>query len=261
MKYLMKEGFLLSVFIIMGGLWIVSWWLKGEVNESILRQYKESHISLVMDDTEGLRAWLTRAPGVLSYKLFDRSDNKEKLQDSYPELSDTLNSIDNEFFPSSALVSVSNVDAFMKALSRSGLAVESRMIHQPPVFFVMVINVLAYIFSFLWLGVLGLMLFASIERTTILQQQQWSLMKMLGARAYQVFLPLVKDQVLRVGVSAIVSVIVAQILIKTVLSPLVEIDRGLNFVLRFGFVFGSVALTLALSYSLFYFRYKRVPLG
>jgi hypothetical protein len=252
---------LLLAFIIIGSFLLVSWWVNDEINLSVLRDYKETHVSLVVSDREAFRNWITQAPGVVRYKIFSSDDNRERLGEAYPELKSVIGSLETRLFPSTVWVTVEDSDAFLKSVSKSGLGIESQLVHQPPKSLQSVLRLMTLIFSLLWVATLSLILYFNLERATLIQIQRWSLMKLLGARPHQVFLPLWRSQSIRMGFASIIAVFLARWLAGVLSSQTLGQAAHLSARLNFGFIAASLLLTSVFAYLLFYLRYKRVPLG
>ena len=263
LRFFLKEASLLVAFVVLGGLLLLCLWITNHLNQSILKEFKDTQISVILkpDAEEDFKAWVEKAPGVIRFRMFSALDNKDRLGAVYPELKSLVLPLDQKFFPSSVIVTVSNAAAFTKALSVQSGVVESQVLHQPPVQLRRFLNILTFVFSGLWLLTLTLVLYFNLERLTVVEDQKWSLMKLLGARTFPVFLPLWYGQTLRVTIASVFAILLAVLSIRQIQSFFVWDWISLPALVWIAFFFVSVGLTSAISFSLFYYRYRQVPLG
>jgi hypothetical protein len=263
LRFILKETSLLAAFIVLGGLLLLCLWITNHLNESILREFKDTQISVVLkaESEDTFRRWLEKAPDVVRFQIFGPHENKARLGSVYPELKNLVSPLDQKFFPASAMVTVSKSEAFLKALSGLGDVVETQILHEPPRQLRRFVEVLAIVFSGLWLLTLTLVLYFHLERLAVTESQKWSLMKVLGSKAFPVFLPLWYGQLARVGVASLLAIFLAAFATRQIQNFFVWDWVQMPSGIWGSFFLVSVALTSLISFSLFYSRYRQVPLG
>ncbi|MDB5039233.1 MAG: hypothetical protein JWQ35_2761 [Bacteriovoracaceae bacterium] len=263
LRFILKEAGMLVAFVVLGGLLLLCIWLTHHMNESVLREFKDTQISVILksEAENSFREWVEKAPDVIRFQILNPYENKGRLGEYYPELKNLISPLEQKFFPASALVTVAKPDAFLKALSQVNGIVETQVLHQPPTQLRQFLEFLTGIFSCLWLLTLTLVLYFHLERLAIVENQKWSLLKMLGSKTGSIFLPLWYGQVVRVGIASLFAILFAVIATRQIQNFFTWDWVKLPTSIWIGFFLASIGLTSAISFSLFYYRYKQVPLG
>lgn len=262
-KFILREAGLMSAFVVLGGLLLLVVWTSKHLNESLLREFKDTQISVILKaDSEGeFRDWLEKSSHVVRYQILNPLENKDRLGTAYPELKNLLQPLDRKFFPPSALVTVSNADLFLKSLKSLSNVVDTQVVHEPPIQLKRFIEIMVFIFSGLWLMTLALVLYFNLERLAIMEDQKWSLMKMLGARPFPLFMKLWYGQVARVGLACALAVLLAVAAIRQIQSFFIWDWVNLSASIWMSFVLCALLLTSAISFVMFQSKFRRIPLG
>lgn len=263
LRFILKETSLMAAFIVLGGILLLCLWITNHLNESILREFKDTQISVILkSDSEGLfKQWLEKAPDVIRFQVYGPLENKDRLARVYPELKNLVSPLDQKFFPASALVTVSKPQAFLKAIGAMNEVVETQILHEPPHQLRRFVEVLTFVFSALWVLTLTLVLYFHLERLAVTENQRWSLMKVLGSRTFPVFLPLWGGQVARVAIASVLAIFLATLATRQIQNFFVWDWVQLPSNVWASFFVLSILLTTGISFSLFYIRYRQVPLG
>jgi len=262
-RFILKEASLLIAFIVLGGLLLLCFWVTHNVHENVLKEYKNSQISVVLKTgaDEGFRELVEKNHNVIRYDYFSSAKNKERLGETYPELKNIIAPLEERFFPSSALVTVHDASKFLQLLDKSPELFQTQVLHQPPTKLSRFLNVMVVIFSMLWLLTLTLVLYFNLERITVREEPRWSLMKMLGAKPFMLFWPLWHGQALRITIASVCAMILAAAVSHQLRAFLVWDWTTLPLSVWIGFFFISLLVTSAISFTLFSVRYRRISIG
>ncbi len=264
LQFLFKEASLLLAFVVLGALLLISLWVTQTFQSSLIRDYKNTQISVILKDgsLQKFRDLIEKDPNVIRFDLASGAKNKEKLQGLYPELQNLVAPLEERFFPASAIVAVHDGDLFLKHLKLNGSDLyESQILHQPPREIARLASLLTAIFGSLWLLTLALVLYFNLERITDVEVSRWSLMKMLGAKPYRLFAPLWYGQLARMAIASIVAIGVAFLLSSQIEKLFVWNWISLSAWVWAAFFGISIAMTSAISFGLFYSRFKKVSIG
>ncbi len=263
MKSIMREAGLMTAFVILGGLLLLCLWISHHLNQTILRDYKNAQVSVILkpEGETSFKEFLEKSPYVVRFQILRPGENRARLAKTYPELRNLVEPLDSKFFPSSALVTVSQLEAFSNSLKETSSFVESQVIHEPPLALKRFIDVITLIFSGLWILTLSLVLYFNLERIATIEDQKWSLMKMLGAKPLPLFLNLWWGQIFRVTLASLLAIALSIMAVRQIQSFFIWDWIQISNATWVGFVSMAIALTSVISLTLFYNRYKRVPLG
>ena len=262
MKFLREIG-LMSALIILGTFLLVVFWLSMNIRKSFFETFNQSQVSVIVKDgmEEPFRHFLDQHSGVVHYEVFTRLENKLQLGALYSELQSVIDSMEDHYFPVSALITVLEPDAFLVDLDTKPFLSEAKILHKPPAEISRFLNVLVISFLGLWLLTLTLMLYFHLERLAIREEPRWSLMKTLGAKSSKLLWPLLGAQVLRVSLASLLAMIAAFVVIERVEGLLTWHWHVLGWGIHGTFFFLSAFLTAGISALLFQFRYSRMALG
>jgi cell division protein FtsX len=262
LKNLVKEGGLYMAFIVTGSLLLISFWVSQNAQQNLLREYRYDTITLITatDPSEELRKLLNQKD-VIRFEARGAFENKERLQAQYPELSSVITDLDSQYFPSSILVTVKNAETFQKSLKAMPDAFQKLIVHQAPKHLVTFFNLLLGLFAFLWLLLLALLIHFKIERLAVRESSRWSLMKMLGARPSQIFMPACWVQLLQIALGSVVVLVLAEMSMGYLRTLFGWQWEALSFWAFLGFFAGSILLGLGFFFVIFLGRYRRTSLG
>jgi hypothetical protein len=262
-RFILKEASLMAAFIVLGGILLLCLWVTNHLNENILKEFKDTQISVILknDSEASFKQWIEKAPDVIRFQIFGALENKDRLAKVYPELKNLVSPLDEKFFPPSALITVSKPQAFLRALGGMSDVVETQMLHEPPRQLRRFVEVLTVIFSALWLLTLALVLYFHLERLAVTESQKWSLMKVLGSKTFPVFRPLWAGQLIRVSVASLLAIFMAVFATRQIQNFFIWDWVLLPSSVWVSFFLTSITLTTLISFSLFYIRYRQVPLG
>gem|GEM_PF-3896253 len=205
LKQLIREASLLLAFVVLGTLLLLSFWISKNVNQSLLREFKNDRVSVIVNEAslQTFRQFLNSDKNVVRYQIHDRQDNKQKLGELYPELKSVLAPLEDDYFPISATVSVKNGPAFIQKLQDKLKFQGAQLIHRPSTALKSFLEMATLVFSFLWIFALFIFLYFQLERLAFRESQTWSLVKMLGAKPFKIFWPLCAGQLTRIGFASI----------------------------------------------------------
>ena len=262
-RFFLKEAGMLTAFVILAGLLLLCLWVSENFQKNVFKDFQNTQISVVIKDRgeSAFRELMTNNSNVVQYKIYRPKDNKDRLLQLYPELKNMMGSLEEKFFPTSAIVAVKDSVSFLSLLKASPHIVETQIVHQPPLELARFIQVLTFIFSILWLLTLALVLYFNLERYTAKEQARWSLMKMLGERPARLFIPLLYGQSLRIGIASLFAILIALVSVFRVRTMFAWNWSAVPIGSWVGFFVISLLLTAAISFTLFYQRFKRVSLG
>ncbi len=255
------EILVFSAFIFLGAFLLVSLWFVRDFDRSILQDYREKQVSVTMRDEEAFKTWISRAPFVESHRLFTASMNRDRLLDENPRFYGVLSDLDLSFFPSTALVTVTDVPNFSKAFEASNLDGNIYQVHQAPHQLQLLARVLLGSFIFLWALTLAMVIYFSLDRSAQTLAPRWTLMKILGARTYQVYAPLFRAQMLWVGAGLTLAVVLSRFAIEIIAGSLNGTMQSFSWIFVSSFCALSLVVAAVLSFGLFYSRYRQVYLG
>ena len=263
LRFLIKEISLLSAFVILGGFLLLCVWISNNMQTSILRDFENPQISVLLADGAELmlKDLLDSDGNVIRYDIYSNEENKNRLGQIYPELKNVIAPFEDKFFPVSGVIVVKDSDRFFKDYASKSYIFEKKLMHSPPANLKSFIDVLTLLFSGLWLMTMALVLYFNLERITQKQQSKWSLMKMLGAKPIKLFLPLWYGQAIRMGIASIFAVIIAYLATNYIEGFFAWMWDDLSQYVAIGFFLASIGLTFLISLGMFTFQYRRVKLG
>lgn len=263
MKGVLKEASLLVAFVVLAGLLLLSLWISENFNQTLLRDFRNTQVTMILKDrNEGeFKSIVDKNPQVMNYKLYKSKENKDRLGKLYPELSNVINPLEEKFFPVSAVVTVKDADAFLQSIKSRSDLFETQIIHRPPYELQRFIRLLTILFSGLWLLTLTLVLYFNLERLAVREMPRWSLMKMLGERPMRLFAPLWVGQSVRVLIGSFCAMGLALLAISQIQSFFAWNWNVYPWFTWSAFFVVGLAVTVTVSYALFYSRYRRVALG
>ncbi len=263
MKFLIKEATLLMAFVILGGMLLLCVWISNQMNESFLKEFKNSKISIVIapGSESEFRVWTREQPDILETDIYYSHDNKARLGALYPELRNIIAPLESRFFPSSAVLTVKNPEKTMAALKEKPELSQAQMLHAPPDNLTRLMNVLTFIFSGLWLLTLSLLLYFNLEKLAIQEEAKWSLLKMLGAKSYRLFLPLWSGQILRISIASISAIFLTIVAARQIRGLFAWNWGGVSWITMGIFFTVAIAMTSAIAFTLFSLKYRRISLG
>lgn len=262
-RWVAKEAVTLFAFVLMGSFFLLALWMSLSLDQQLLSEFKNDKISLILesDQEAELRAWAEGQEQVLSYALFSGEENKATLQKLYPELKNVLESLEASFFPISATLSVTQVEPVIEGLRAVGLQAREQIVHQAPRDLQVFLFGLSAVFFTLWLLTLVLVLYFQLERMSFQESRRWSLMKMLGAQARDIFWPLCGFQLLRVLVASTLAVFLATLAARQFEAFFQWGWSPLSWPVLSLFVVFSLLIAAASLFALFGLKFKRVQLG
>jgi hypothetical protein len=262
LKTVFKESSVLFAFVILGALLLISVWLTDSLNQSILAEFKEVKVSVVVppEKIETFRTWADNESSVSRYEIASASTNKESLALAYPELKSLIQDLDLRFFPSTALITAKDATSMLDSLSKAGF-VERQVIHQPPQALVTLMTWLSGVFLGLWAMTLVLVLYFNIERLTVQEEPRWSLFKMLGEKPLRIFMPLWLGQSARVGLASLLAMGLAFLVSRNLDSFMAWESLDLSWMIGLAFFGLSLLITFVVSLGLFQSRFRRISLG
>lgn len=262
LRFLLKEATVLTAFIILGALLLLSLWLSNGVNDSLIKEFRDPKISVIIpeSDVETFKAAVESDSNVVRYDLFQSVENKARLSELYPELRNVISPLELRFFPVSALVTVKDAEAFLKVLNSMGLG-KKQIVHEPPQQLGTFLRILTMVLLGLWMLTLSLVLYFNVERQTVKEEARWSLMKMLGAQPFRIFLPLWLGQSIRITISACCAIALAWIASQQMTRVFAWNWTSLPASVWVGFFVVSLLLTWTVSFLLFNQRFRRISLG
>jgi len=262
-KAFFKEAGLYIAFILMGTLLLISFWVSTNLQESILSEFRYKTMTLIFasEPSAEFRKLVENSPAVVRYELRGAYANKDQIRKQYPELSNVVENLDEQYFPSSALVTLRDLDSFQSALKTIPDEVEKTIVHQPPQKIATFFNMLLGLFAFLWLLILALLIYFKLERLAVKETARWSLMKMLGARASQIFLPLCWLQVLQIGVGSFAVLLLATFSMGYLRKLFSWNWENLSSSVQIQFFVGTLVVGVGLFFFIFSARYRRTALG
>lgn len=258
-----KEASLLTAFVVLGALLLVSYWITENIDRSIFQEFQNSHVSVILEEEaqSDFQWFLNKQDEVVDYEMHSKQQNKEQLRKLYPELSEVLRDLDSNFFPVSATVSVKQADPFMEELDAQGGVIQSSFLHKPPKHLSQFFGVLTLVFSGLWILTLALVLYFQLERLTFREERKWSLMKMLGAKPLRVFFPIWWGQLLRILVASSLAIGLAVFVTQRFQSFFAWDWSSLSVFAWASFLFVSLFMATFVYFTLFMLRYRQVSLG
>jgi len=262
-KSFFKEAGLYVAFILVGTLLLLSFWISTNLQDSILSEFRYKTMTLIFaeDPSVEFRKLVESHPSVVRYEIQGAYANKDQIRRQYPELATVVENLDEQYFPSSALVTLRNLSGFQTALKSIPDRVEKSIVHQPPLKIATFFNMLLGLFGFLWLLILALLIYFKLERLAVKESARWSLMKMLGARASQIFLPLCWIQILQISFGGFAVLLLATFSMGYLrglfewnwenLSPMIQVE----------FLIGTLVVGIGLFFLIFSARYRKTALG
>ncbi len=263
MKTFVKEGGLYLAFVIMGCLLLLSFWVSNNVRDGLMKEFRHQSMTLVFssEPSNEMRDLLNKSSAVVRYEIRSAFENKVKIQKEYPELASTLADLDDEFFPSSALITLRDLPGFERELKRVPDVIEKSIVHSPPQKIATFFNGLLGLFGFLWFLLLALLIHFKLERLAVRESARWSLMKMLGAKPSQIFLPACWIQMGQIAVGSL-CVLLLTGLSMSYLRRLFDWEwAGLSMGAQLGFFVGSVVIGVFMFFLIFAGRFRRTALG
>lgn len=263
-KFFLKEGSLLSAFIVLGGLLLLSVWMTSSVQKVIQEDFNQTQITLVSKNSEAvepLRHFLENNETVVRFEVQTGEQNKERILKTYSELEDVLKPLRADFFPLSFLVTVVRKEEFMESLGLVMSSIDRYVAHEAPHGLAGFLNMVTFIFIGLWVLTLTLVLYFNLERLTAQEEPKWSLMKMLGEKPWKLFVPLWRGQMVRVIVASLFAILLAYFSSQKIVSFFAWKWTNWEISTWVGFFVVAVILTTLLSYTMFQMRYKKVLLG
>lgn len=262
-QYILRELAVLTAFVVLGSLLLISIWVSQNVSDGILAEFRHDQVSVVLEpeQVDAFKAFVNQYPGTIRYKISSSDENREDLEAMYPELITALKPLSADFFPISATITVQDASRFLSELENGIQSLGSRIIHRPPEDLKIFLEAMTGTFIGLWILALVLLLYFQVERASIKESQRWSLFKMLGASPLKVFVPIYWAQLIRVLLASGAAVLVTYA-VATRIQGLFDWNwPSPSFWLLSVFVFLSVVASSILLFSLFLSKYRRVPLG
>jgi len=263
LKSFFKEAGLYIAFILMGTLLLLSFWVSTNLQQSILSEFRYKTMTLIFaqDPSAEFRKLAETHPAVVRYEIRGAFANKDQIQKQYPELANVVEGLDEQYFPSSALVTLRDLNTFQSALKSIPDEIEKSIVHQPPQKIATFFNMLLGLFAFLWLLILALLIYFKLERLAVKETARWSLMKMLGARASQIFLPLCWVQVLQIGLGSFAVLLLATFSMGYLRRLFDWNWENLSSTIQIQFFLGTLVVGVGLFFFIFSARYRRTALG
>lgn len=262
-RFILKEASMLVAFIVLGGVLLLCLWITENFQKSFLHEFQNAKISLIFKEgTESqARQLFERDKNIIRYEFFNPDANKENLGELYPELRNVIAPLDTKFFPSSAIVTTTNADAVLTSLKSQADILDAQVLHRPPERMAKLLNGITIVFSVLWILTLTLVLYFNMERLALQKEPQWSLMKMLGARSWILFGPLLWGQMTRVFVAGWCAILLSTLIIHQIQAGFAWRFQPLSWQTWLGFSLIAPALTALIAFGLFQSKYRRISLG
>lgn len=262
-RFFIKEASLLTAFIVLGGILLLCVWLLDGIQKSVLNEFQNTQVSVILKEgsLDKFKDLLEKDKNVVRYKIFSGAQNQARLGQYYPELKNVISPLDDRFFPTSAVVTLSDSKAFLSSLWASPDLFEAQLLHQPPEQLSRFLKALTFVFTGLWLLTLTLVLYFNLERLLVREEPRWSLMKMLGAKPVKLFMPLWYGQAIRISIACLSAVALSTLATHQVKSFFNWHWAGIPLKASLGFFLASLILTSLISFGLFYSKYRRVSLG
>jgi len=262
-KLIIKEASILTAFVVLGGILLMSFWLSYGFDTGIMAEYKDSKVSLSFENAkmDELRGILEKDRNVVRYEVSSSEENKRKLGELYPELKSVMGPLENKLFPASALVTVREVGSFLKKIEGWGSLIDRHLVHEPPHQLANFLRLLTGAFLLLWVMTLGLVIYFNVDRIVSEQEGRWSLMKMLGAKPYTLFLPVLYGQGLRIFIASAFSILLAIFASGQVRQIFAWNWSSLPMSVWLGFFITALIMTGIISSLLCQLHFKRISLG
>jgi hypothetical protein len=262
-KVLLKELGLVSAFVVLGSLLLVSAWLSTSVQSSFFGEFKQDLVSVILEPKkiEAFESLMQSTPEALRYEIQSAEENRQQLSVLYPELSSILDVVDSQLFPVSATIVSENGQQLVSKLQGRSELIRAQLIHQPPTSLRNFLGLMTATFGFLWIFTLVLFLYFQLERLAFQQTQKWSLMKMLGAEANKVFFPILGAQLIRIFAASLLAIVFAYFMSTGILEIFSWEWSALSLGHASLFLAISLLVGVVLLYSLFLIRYRQVSLG
>lgn len=263
LKFLVKEFGTLTAFVMIGSLLLLSFWVSQNVSQNLFQEFKHDKISLIIEEgsQNDFREFAEGNQQILSYTIHSGEENKALLQELYPELKTVIRSLEADFFPLSATLNVVNADEALAYLNELGIEAKEQLVHRSPVELQNFFWATSGIFLFLWVLTTGLVLHFQVERLAFQETRRWSLMKMLGARARDIFWPICFVQIGRLAVASVVAVFLARLGASQFERIFQWGWSDLNWTYWVAFLVLSTTVSSLTLFSLFSLRYRKVQLG
>jgi hypothetical protein len=261
--WIVKGAGLQVAVVLIGGFFLFSWWVLGNLDHEVAKEFSEDRISVIANpETEfDFRRFLESRPEVSRYEFQTAEANKMTLAGLYPELSSVLKPLGAEFFPVSALIQVKDASTFLQALQAEVQFYQSYLVHSPPREIQQFVTGSAIVFLLLWILILGLYLFFQVEHLAHRGEREWSLLKMLGAPSVRIFWPACFQQMARMFVTTAFAILLAYWGARQFEQVFQWGWRPEATAIWFQFFMLSLLMTGALFSSFFLWRYRQVKLG
>jgi len=262
MRYLGEIGLQLA-FIVLGALFLASFWIFSNVDSSLVQEFKNDRVSVILnpDYVDDFKSFVRDREDVIQYEIQDREANKNSLRKLYPELGSVLEQLEESFFPVSVSLQVKDAPAFLKGLESLPEVSAAQIVHRPPVKLKQFLSGSSALFLSLWILALVVVLYFQMERLAQLQMDRWSLMKMLGAPSMKLFLPICYPQLGRIILASGLAVFLSAIFAREFESVFLWQWEPLSWLVNSLFVVGSSLIGFAVCFVLFKLRYREVALG
>jgi hypothetical protein len=262
LKNLIKEGGLYMAFVVTGCLLLLSFWISENVQQNLLNQYRYDTLSLVIasEPSEELKT-LLNSQEVIRYDLKGSFENKEQLEAQYPELKAVLSELESNYFPYSVLVTVKSADRFGNLLQTMPDQFSKLIVHEAPKHLATFFSLLLGLFAFLWLLLLALLIHFKLERLAVRETARWSLMKMLGAKPTQIFMPACLVQLGQIAAGSLVVLALSQMGMGYLRTLFGWHWQNPSLGVFAGFFFLSLLFGLSFFLLIFLGRYRRTALG
>lgn len=262
-KQFFREVGLHIAFIVMSALLLLSFWLSQNVSQSVLAEFKYQSLSLVLkaELTPELREYLQSSRDVVRYDVQSAHENREELMRYFPEIEPTLGDLDEAYFPVSVLITTENVESLVQGLKSFEGLIESQMVHAPPSKLVSLFHWAMGLFLFLWFLILSLLVYFQLDRLAVKDSARWSLMKMLGAKPSQIFLPICWTQALRLAIGGVLGIALFSLAADYLREVFDWSWPALSVWVQATFFTACLAIGMGLFFTVFSFRYRRTALG
>lgn len=262
-KLFIRELGLVSAFVVLGALLLVSAWLTTNIQKNFFGEFEQDVVSIIFEqeDLARLEAWMSETPEVLRYEARGPLENREELQRLYPELRSILSEMEEAVFPASATIISDNASSLMTKLEARPELVSAQLLHQPPIALRQFVQFMTLTFGLLWVFMLVLFLYFQLERIAFRRSHEWSLMKMLGAEPRRVLFPILGSQLARIGFASILAVGCAYFVSGAILQLFSWSWQPLSLLFSAGFIALSLLVGFSVLFVLFRLRYRQVAVG